>query len=140
MKRIGLLTEDPRTYFEMLEVLRERGLEYVSLDFDDAVIKNSDDKESAAKGGDLGYIVRGMLPKELEEPAFSLPLGQPSGPVQTQFGYHLIRVDEKRIAQKLKFEQVSDDLEQLLAQSNFAKELANYLKALRKDAKIQVFK
>ena len=37
MKRIGLLTEDPRTYFEMLEVLRERGLEYVSLDFDDAV-------------------------------------------------------------------------------------------------------
>ena len=37
MKRIGLLTEDPRTYFEMLEVLRERGLRFVSLDFDDAV-------------------------------------------------------------------------------------------------------
>ena len=109
-------------------------------DFDELATGRSDDKESAAKGGDLGYIVRGMLPKELEEPAFSLPLGQPSGPVQTQFGYHLIRVDEKRIAQKLKFEQVSDDLEQLLAQSNFAKELANYLKALRKDAKIQVFK
>lgn len=37
MKRIGLLTEDPRTYFEMLEVLREKGLKFVSLEFDDAV-------------------------------------------------------------------------------------------------------
>ncbi|MGD9963278.1 MAG: hypothetical protein AB7S97_05200 [Thermoplasmata archaeon] len=37
MKRIGLLTEDPRTYFETLEVLREKGLKSVSLEFDDAV-------------------------------------------------------------------------------------------------------
>jgi len=37
MKRIGLLTEDPRTYFEMLEVLREKGLRFVSLEFDDSV-------------------------------------------------------------------------------------------------------
>lgn len=37
MKRIGLLTEDPRTYFETLEVLREKGLEFVSLDFDEPV-------------------------------------------------------------------------------------------------------
>lgn len=109
-------------------------------DFEDLAAKYSDDKESAAKGGDLGYIVKGMLPKELEDPAFSLALGQPSGPVLTQFGYHLIRVDEKRIAQKLRFEQVRDDLEQLLAQSNFAKELSDYLKSLRKEAKIQVFK
>lgn len=109
-------------------------------DFEDTAVKFSDDKESAAKGGDLGYIVKGMLPKELEEPAFSLPLGQPSGPVLSQFGYHVLRVDEKRIAQKLRFEQVRDDLEQLLAQSGFAKELADYLKGLRKEAKIQVFK
>lgn len=40
MKRIGLLTEDPRTYFEILEVLREKGLAFVSLDFEDSVPAN----------------------------------------------------------------------------------------------------
>ncbi|MBU2572617.1 MAG: peptidylprolyl isomerase [Elusimicrobia bacterium] len=109
-------------------------------DFEDLAAKYSDDKESAPKGGDLGYVVKGMLPKEIEEKAFALPLGEASNPVLTRFGYHLLRVDEKRIAQKLEFDQVKDDLEQLLAQANFAKELANYLKDLRKDAKIQVFK
>ncbi|MBI4801269.1 MAG: peptidylprolyl isomerase [Elusimicrobia bacterium] len=108
-------------------------------DFEDLAARYSEDKESAQKGGDLGYIVKGMLPRELEEPAFALPLGEASNPVLTQFGYHLLRVDEKRIAQKLKFDQVKDDLEQLLAQANFARELANYLKELRKGAKIEVF-
>jgi len=108
-------------------------------DFEDLAEKYSDDKESARKGGDLGYVIKGMLPKELEETAFALSLGEVSKPVLTQFGYHILRVDEKRIAQKLKFDQVKDDLEQLLTQANFARELANYLKDLRKDAKIETF-
>jgi len=108
-------------------------------DFEDLALKYSDDKESAQKGGDLGYVIRGMLPKELDEQAFTLPLGDVSKPISTQFGYHLIRVDEKRIAQKLKYEAVKDDLEQLLTQANFGKELANYLKDLRKTAKIENF-
>ncbi len=108
-------------------------------DFEDAAVKYSDDKESAQKGGDLGYIIRGMLPKEIEEAAFSLALAEVSKPVSTQFGYHLLRVEEKRIAQKLKYEPVKDDLEQLLTQANFGKELASYLKDLRKNAKIENF-
>ena len=108
-------------------------------DFEDAAPKYSDDKESAQKGGDLGYVIKGMLPKEIDEKAFELALGEVSKPVLTQFGYHLIRVDEKRIAQKLKYEPVKDDLEQLLTQANFGKELSAYLKDLRKDAKIENF-
>jgi len=108
-------------------------------DFEDAAVKYSDDKESAQKGGDLGYVIKGMLPKELDEKAFALTLGEVSKPVPTQFGYHLMRVDERRIAQKLKYETVKDDLEQLLTQSNFGRELASYLKDLRKDAKIENF-
>ena len=108
-------------------------------DFEDAALKSSDDRESAQKGGDLGYVVKGMLPKQIDEKAFELALGEVSKPVLTQFGYHLIRVDEKRIAQKLKYDAVKDDLEQLLTQANFGKELAAYLKDLRKEAKIEIF-
>lgn len=108
-------------------------------DFEDAALKYSDDTESARKGGDLGYVIKGMLPKELDEISFQLALGEISKPVGTQFGYHLLRVDEKRIAQKLKYDAVKDDLEQLLTQTNFGKELAAYLKDLRKDAKIENF-
>jgi parvulin-like peptidyl-prolyl isomerase len=108
-------------------------------DFEDLADKYSEDKESAGKGGDLGYIIRGMLPDELDAKAFSLPLGEVSKPVSSLFGYHLIRVDERRIASRLKYEQVRDDLEQLLTQANFGKELAAYLKELRKTAQIQNF-
>jgi peptidyl-prolyl cis-trans isomerase C len=80
-----------------------------------------------------------MLPQEIDSQVFALPLGDISKPVASQFGYHLLRVDEKRIASKLRYEQVREDLEQLLAQANFGKELAEYLKGLRKEAKIQIF-
>ncbi len=108
-------------------------------DFEDLAAKYSDDKESAMKGGDLGYVVKGMLPAEIDEKAFELGLGEVSGPILSRFGYHLIRVDEKRIAAKLRYEQVKDDLEQLLVQANFGKELSNYLLELRKNAKIENF-
>ena len=109
------------------------------LDFDEAVEKNSDDQESARRGGDLGYVVKGMLPAEAEAAAFKMQVGDNSAPVETKFGWHILRLEEKRAAQKLRFEAVKDDLEQVLAQNGFAAELGNYIKDLRKEAKIQVF-
>ena len=109
------------------------------LDFDEAVEKYSEDKESAARAGDLGYVIKGMLPPEAEEAAFKLQVGGNSQPVETKFGWHILRLEEKRAAQKLRFEPVKDDLEQVLAQNSFAAELGSYIKDLRKNAKIQIF-
>ena len=109
------------------------------LDFDDAVVKYSEDQESAKRGGDLGYAVKGMLPPEVEAAVFKMQVGETSQPVESKFGWHILRLEEKRAAQKLRFETVKDELEQVLSQNAFAAELGSYLKELRKDAKIQVF-
>jgi len=109
------------------------------LDFDEAAAKYSEDQESAKRGGDLGYVVKGMLPPEMEAPAFKLQVGENSQPVDSKFGWHILRVEEKRAPQKLRFETVQPDLEQVLSQNAFAAELGAYLKDLRKEAKVQVF-
>lgn len=110
-----------------------------NLDFDAVAEKNSGDEESAKRGGDLGYVIKGMLPVEVEEAAFKLQVGENSQPVESKFGWHILRLEEKRAAQKLRYEAVKEDLEQVLTQNSFAAELGSYIKELRKDAKIQLF-
>jgi peptidyl-prolyl cis-trans isomerase D len=77
----------------MLEIRREI-LE--GLDFAEAARNNSDDYMTAGNGGDLGFFERGAMVPEFDELAFSLEIGEISEPVRTQYGYHLIKVEEKK--------------------------------------------
>jgi len=63
--------------------------------FEELVLEYSDDPGSKDKGGDLGYFERRMMVKEFDEAAFKMEVGQISGLVQTNFGYHIIKLTDK---------------------------------------------
>lgn len=71
---------------------------------------------SGAKGGDLGEFGRGQMVPEFEQAAFEAEIGHVVGPVKTQFGYHLIKVEKRTEAQVLPFDQVKDKIKMNLLQ------------------------
>lgn len=71
---------------------------------------------SKEKGGDLGYFGKGQMVPEFEKAAFEGNVGEVIGPVKTQFGYHLIVVEDKKEKEVLSFEAVKDQLEDKLLQ------------------------
>ncbi|MCB9026609.1 MAG: SurA N-terminal domain-containing protein [Bdellovibrionaceae bacterium] len=70
----------------------------------------SDDPGSKSKGGDLGYFTRGRMVPEFEDVAFTQKLNIVSEPVKSQFGYHLIKVEEKKEATSKTFEDVKKEV------------------------------
>lgn len=81
--------------------------------FEDAA-RESSTCPSGAQGGDLGEFSRGQMVKEFEDAAFDAEIGQIVGPVKTQFGYHLIKVEKKNDAAQTPFEEVAAQIKQNL--------------------------
>lgn len=81
------------------------------LSFEEAAEKYSK-CPSKDRGGDLGYFSRGRMVPEFEKAAFDMKKGEMVGPVQTQFGYHVIKVYDKKEAEISPLEEIRDKLEQ----------------------------
>jgi peptidyl-prolyl cis-trans isomerase C len=122
-RHILVKTED-----EAKEIIKEldAGKDFVEL----AKEKSTDPNK--ADGGDLGYFTRGRMVKEFEDAAFSMPVGTYSKtPVKTDFGYHVIKVEDKRDAAPPPFDQVQDQVKQLVMRDKYL-ELLNQAKAAEK--------
>ncbi len=86
--------EDSAAALDQARELRQRLVE--GADFAELAQETSADRASAAAGGDLGWFGRGEMAPEFEAAAFNLKIGTISEPVQTNFGYHLIKVTERQ--------------------------------------------
>jgi len=87
----------------------------------------------AASGGDLGYFTKDQMVPEFAEVAFKLDKGQLSDPVKTQFGWHVIRVDDKRKKPVPEFDKVKPQLVQFLVRKTQTETITK----LREGAKIE---
>jgi parvulin-like peptidyl-prolyl isomerase len=99
--------------------------------FEDLAKEYSDDPGSAIQGGDLGFFGRGVMIKEFEDAAFTLGHGEVSGLIKSQYGYHIIKVEEKKTDPSSKEEQVR--ARHILIKT---KDLATFLKEQTDAAKI----
>lgn len=91
-----------------------------------------------SRGGDLGKFSRGRMVKAFEEAAFGAKEGAVVGPVETQFGYHIIKVFEKTAARQREFDEVKDSILTSLKARKKSKATRTILATLKKDAKVEV--
>ena len=97
-----------------------------------AVAKEKSTDPNKSDGGDLGYFQRGRMVKEFDDAAFSMPVGTYSKtPVKTDFGFHVIKVEDKRDAPPPPFDQVKDQVKQLVMRDKYL-ELLKTAKAASK--------
>jgi peptidyl-prolyl cis-trans isomerase C len=101
--------------------------------FEDVAKAKSTDG-SAAQGGDLGYFSAGQMVPEFEKAAMALDVGKyTKEPVQTQFGFHVIKLEDKRVQQPPAFDQVKDQVKSILIRERYVE----LVKKERADLKIQ---
>jgi peptidyl-prolyl cis-trans isomerase C len=98
----------------------------------------SQDPGSAEQGGDLGWFGPGRMVAPFDSASFALEPGQLSGVVQTQFGYHVIKVEEKRSSPGKNFDDVKDRIRQVLAQEQSQTQFKTTLSGLKEKAKLKI--
>lgn len=107
-------------------------------DFKEEVVKYSDDPGSRTRGGDLGYFTKEDMVPEFSKVAFATKVGEISEPFQSEFGWHILKVEERKAANKIAFEDVSNDLKDYLYKKKQREQYEKWIKGLRAKATIKL--
>ena len=99
---------------------------------------NSEDPGSAIQGGDLGYFSPGQMVPQFDAVVFKLAPGSVSDLVETQFGFHIIKVVDKQAGRTVPLDEVRPQLSQFLENQNRQRESAAFLAALRAKGKVEI--
>lgn len=100
--------------------------------------KRKGEGASAADGGDLGYFKRGVMLPEFERAAFALKVGEVSDPVRTDFGWHIIKLEERRAVPVKSYEEMQATLREKLRTSQLEKASEAYIQELKQSAVVEV--
>ncbi|MCK9223864.1 MAG: peptidylprolyl isomerase [Candidatus Muirbacterium halophilum] len=84
-------------------------------DFSELAKKHSTDPGSASRGGDLGWFAKGRMVPEFEKKAFSMKLGEISEPVESKYGYHIIKLEDKKDRKEKSFKEVVSQIKKNLS-------------------------
>ncbi|MDR1196031.1 MAG: SurA N-terminal domain-containing protein [Endomicrobium sp.] len=106
--------------------------------FVDIASKYSEDAASRARGGDIGIVVKGDLPVEIDKVIFNMNVGEyTKEPIKTDNGFHFLRVEEKRASKTFTFDEVKNDIGELLYQNEAKKAYAAWMQELKSKANIK---
>jgi parvulin-like peptidyl-prolyl isomerase len=143
---ILLMTQDPDTHEPLSDdkkLAKHKQMEDIlklakgGADFGELAKKYSEDPGSKDKGGEYTFP-RGQMVKQFEDTAFSLKPGDISDIIETQFGYHIIKLSEKIPAKKVDFDKVKEGIKDHLMQVGFQSQVPDYTKRLIKDANVEI--
>jgi peptidyl-prolyl cis-trans isomerase C len=106
--------------------------------FADLARDNSTDSTSARRGGDLGTFAQGRMVADFERAAFRLKPGELSEPVKTQYGWHLIKVTERKDGEPKPFDQVKESIRAMLRNQRLQAQVQDHFDGLKKDANVRI--
>ena len=134
MKAHHILVDDEATAKSLMENLKKDPSKF------EEIAKASSKCPSKTNGGDLGEFTEGQMVPEFEKACKEAEVNKIVGPVKTQFGYHLIRVDSKRAAGTRKFEEVKEEIKAQLLPQKQKETFDAYLTSLRKEFNVKEYK
>jgi peptidyl-prolyl cis-trans isomerase C len=106
--------------------------------FADVAKEKSTDTMSAQKGGDLGMFGQGRMVAEFEKVAFGLKVNDLSDVVKTQYGYHIIKVTERKDGERKPFDQVKEQIKATLRNKLLQEQTQGHMDQLKKQANLQI--
>lgn len=106
-------------------------------DFAELAKEYSTDEGSKSQGGQLGYFQRGDMAQQFEDAAFALEVGGISEPVQTGFGYHIIKVEDKIAAKEANYEDSKDEVKENLIQQKIPELFNTWLQEKNTEYKVE---
>ncbi|MBA4373318.1 MAG: peptidylprolyl isomerase [Thermodesulfovibrio sp.] len=108
--------------------------------FEEIAKKDSLDKGSAKSGGDLGFFARGQMVPEFEKAAAELKPGEISKPVKSNYGFHIIKVTDKKTGPVIEYDRIKDLISQKLSGERQKESFDKYVTELKKTYTVEIMK